>query len=347
MAASVAQHQNQEIAEGKREICHVEALAYVETRFEPATGEVEFEGQPAPFGLFALRSPELEQAAALVGLSVDEVRNADDANILAAAALLDRYAWESGIANDDRTNIWAWAPALEMFGNLSDPIMRSVFVREVFALLSRGVAVPLADKTTIVVAKYSGLHTTVESESIARVSSALRSPRAVWRPSPNFNSRGGRNPELVIIHTCEGSYAGCVSWLRNSASGGSAHYVVNESGSEISQLVEESSRAWHVSARYRSNLNGGRLTHLNGISINTLSIGIEHGGRASQSSWPQGQIDSSVALVRDITERNNIPRDRYHIVAHGQLQPENRVDPGPNWPSVSYLAATRVRGPSP
>ena len=317
----------------------LKAIAYVETRFEPAVGVVEFDGQPAPYGIFALRSPELEHAASLVGLSVDEVRGVDESNILAAAALLDHYAWESGIAQDDRTDVRAWAPALARLGNLDDPAMRDVFVREVFSVLNRGVAVPMTDKTTIVVAKHGGLQTAVENESIARVSRELRSPLAIWRPSPNFNSRGGRSPELVIIHTCEGSYAGCVSWLRNSASGVSAHYVVNESGSEISQLVEESNRAWHVSARYRSSLNEGRLAHLDGISINTLSIGIEHGGRASQSSWPQGQIDSSVALVRDITERNNIPRDRYHIVAHGQLQPENRVDPGPNWPWVSYLAA--------
>src|SRR6266705_6882371 len=32
-----------------------------------------------------------------------------------------------------------------------------------------------------------------------------------------------------------------------------------------------------------------------------------------------------------------IPRDWQHIVGHGQLQPANRTDPGPNWPWIPYL----------
>ena len=39
----------------------------------------------------------------------------------------------------------------------------------------------------------------------------------------------------------------------------------------------------------------------------------------------------------DITRDRGIPRDKLHIVAHGQLQPHNRIDPGPNWPWASYL----------
>jgi hypothetical protein len=79
------------------------------------------------------------------------------------------------------------------------------------------------------------------------------------------------------------------------------------------------------------------LTHREGRSTNDFSIGIEHGGFARQRSWPPAQISRSVRLVRDITGRHRIPRDRYHIVAHGRLQPENRTDPGPNWPWTSYI----------
>jgi hypothetical protein len=146
---------------------------------------------------------------------------------------------------------------------------------------------------------------------------------------------------LVVIHTCEGGYSGCVSWLRNTAAGASAHYVVKEDGREVSQLVDENRRAWHVAASYRPHLNNGVLPGLSGQSTNNFSIGIEHGGFARQTRWPQGQIDRSVSLVRDITGRHNIPRDRYHIVAHGRLQPESRTDPGANWPWTSYINAIR------
>ena len=65
----------------------------------------------------------------------------------------------------------------------------------------------------------------------------------MWRPSPNYNARPDpTDVAMIIIHTCEGSYSSCWSWLVNSASGVSAHYVVSESGGEISQLVRESSR---------------------------------------------------------------------------------------------------------
>ena len=53
---------------------------------------------------------------------------------------------------------------------------------------------------------------------------------------------------------------------------------------------------------------------------------------------PVAQIDASARLVCDVARRWQIPRDRLHIVAHGQLQPYNRTDPGANWPWADYLA---------
>jgi hypothetical protein len=141
----------------------------------------------------------------------------------------------------------------------------------------------------------------------------------------------------VIIHTCEGSYSSCWSWLANSASGVSAHYVVNETGSEVRALVDESNRAWHISANYDCGNNSGKECGNNGISTNSISVGIEHAGYASQSSWNSGLIQRSAELTCGITQRNSVPRDSYHIVGHGQLQPWNRTDPGPNWPWTDYI----------
>jgi N-acetyl-anhydromuramyl-L-alanine amidase AmpD len=162
---------------------------------------------------------------------------------------------------------------------------------------------------------------------------------SIWRPSPNYNARPSTpGIKMIIIHTCEGSYSSCWSWLTNSASGVSAHYVVNESGSEISQLVREVDRGWHVGATYSCSLNSNQECGLNGVSVNHFSVGIEHGGYASQTSFPAGQIDASAKLSCDIARDRSIPRDSYHIVAHGRLQPATRTDPGPNWPWSSYLS---------
>ena len=144
-----------------------------------------------------------------------------------------------------------------------------------------------------------------------------------------------------MIHSCEGNYAGCWGWLRNPASGASAHYVVKENGSEVTQLVRESGRAWHVSAAYDCSRAGGQQCNKNGVGTNSFSVGIEHAGFASQSSWQNGLIETSAKLTCDITRDHGVPRDRNHIVSHGQLQPWNRTDPGPNWPWNHYIDRVR------
>jgi hypothetical protein len=106
--------------------------------------------------------------------------------------------------------------------------------------------------------------------------------------------------------------------------------------------VRESNRAWHVAAAYECSRAGGSQCNRNGVSTNNFSVGIEHAGFASQASFPNGQIEASARLVCDITKSHNIPIDRSHIVGHGQLQPYNRVDPGPNWPWSHFIDRVRL-----
>ncbi|HYJ79433.1 MAG TPA: N-acetylmuramoyl-L-alanine amidase, partial [Longimicrobiaceae bacterium] len=76
----------------------------------------------------------------------------------------------------------------------------------------------------------------------------------------------------------------------------------------------------------------------NGVQSNHFTVGIEHGGYASQASFPAAQLDASARLACDVSRDHAIPRDRFHFVGHGQLQPYNRTDPGPSWPWTDYLA---------
>lgn len=315
----------------------LKALAYVETGLEAAQGEVEFDEQAPSFGYLGLRGEELVRAAALIGRTADEVIGDEALGLQAGAALLSAYGDEAGIGAADRGDPQAWRAAIARWGGLDEELQPG-FVNNVMAQLRDGVAVPMEDGTTLVIRKYAVSGVVEPDENgIGSTSSGLGAANVVWRPSPNFNSRSGSRVEMVVIHTCEGGYSGCASWLRNSRAQASAHYVVREDGREVSQLVDENNRAWHVAASYRKRLNDNRIPGREGQSVNTFSVGIEHGGRAAQRSWPAGQISRSVALVRDITGRHNIPRDRYHIVAHGRLQPESRTDPGPNWPWTSYI----------
>jgi N-acetyl-anhydromuramyl-L-alanine amidase AmpD len=312
------------------------AISYVETRWQMVEGHEEFSGLPPAHGLMALRGERLREGAARAGLRETLVRTDAAANVRAAAALLRSYADALGIAESDAD---AWAPVVARYSGIEAAAGQQAYVRDVYAVLA-------GRRSTT---SSGALPTRFAGARAADPCGPAPSPPltdqigAVWRASPNFDERMsgvGGNVHLVIIHSCEGSYAGCWSWLANASARVSAHYVVREDGAEITQLVRESSRAWHIAAVYDSALNSGHEGKLHGTQSNHFTIGVEHAGFASQTSWPIEQIDASARLVCDVAKRWQIPRDRLHIVSHAQLQPHNRTDPGSGWPWGDYL--TRI-----
>lgn len=333
------------------------AIGWVETRWQMVRGLEEFPGRPAAYGVMALRGEDLAAGAALAGVSVDAARNDPAANVRAAAALLDAWATRAGI---DRGKPGAWHPVLARYSGIDLPEGRAAYVRQVRGAAELGlrrlqggelatVALPVS------VGAVSGAQATTSGHAWpARVTNSSTDcalppdstggapdyAPAIWRPSPNFNFRPADStgmPRMIIIHTCEGAYTGCWSWLDNPVSQVSAHYVVDETGSEISQLVREQNRAWHIAATYDCSLDHGADCWLNGVQSNDFTVGIEHAGYASQASFPASQIEASAELVCHITRDRGIPRDWQHVVGHGQLQPENRTDPGEHWPWIDYM----------
>ncbi len=283
-------------------------VGWVETRWQMVRGAEEFPGRPAAFGVMGLRGEALERGAALAGVTIDAARHDPVANIRAAAALLAAYAADAG---------GDWDAATARFSGIDLAAGRVAYLGAVARPAPAATACQPPDST-----------------------GAPDFPSAVWRPSPNFDQRAADStgvPHMVIIHTCESNYASCWSWLDNPASQVSAHYVVNEDGSEISQLVREQARAWHIAALYDCTLNRGHECWRNGVQSNHFTVGIEQAGFASQDSFPRAQLDHSAALVCDITKDRAIPRDWQHIVGHGQLQPADRTDPGPHWPWIAFI----------
>lgn len=321
----------------------LKAIAHAETRFEMISGQQEFEGMPAAHGLMALRGEKLVEGARLAGVTEEAARTKPEENIRAAAALLSSYAEEAGL---DRSDVGAWAPVVVKLSGITNPEAQAEYVhRDVYGVMREGVVAQTPEGRVAVSLMPSEVAARFDSPRARAMLAGPDYAAAVWRPSPNYNSRptGSQGDvQMIVIHTCEGSYSSCWSWLTNSASGVSAHYVVKEDGSEISQLVRESNRGWHVGASYDPSLNGGTMGSLSGVSVNHFSVGIEHGGSASQSSFPSGQIEASAKLSCDITKGQAIPIDSYHIVAHGKLQPASRTDPGPNWPWSTYLSKVKT-----
>ncbi len=309
----------------------LQAVAYGMTSWQMVEGEVEFEGRSARFGIMGVPEEHLEDLGARLGVSAADVAYDRESNIRAGAMRLTELANGMGI---DRADVGAWAPAVALFADIPDEDGRSSFVyMDVYRFLEEGIVSELGTLPPM----------DVEIDYLETRSGSTGGDGrgAIWRPSPNYSSRPTSSigePAMVIIHTCEGSYSGCWSWLTNSSAGVSAHYVVNSDGTEVSQLVAESNKAWHIGASYECDLNSGVDCWRDGYSSNHFTVGIEHAGYSSQSTWHSGLLDRSAKLVCDITRTWGIPIDRYHVVGHGQLQPYNRVDPGPNWPWTDYLA---------
>lgn len=147
---------------------------------------------------------------------------------------------------------------------------------------------------------------------------------AQWRASPNFgHRRGGLKPEVLVLHyTGMESGQGAEDWLCTRESGVSAHYIVHEDG-RIVQMVRETARAWHA----------GKSSWKNASDVNSLSIGVEivnPGHEHGYPDFPEMQIEAVIALCRDICRRHPIPRQ--DIVAHSDVAPGRKIDPGEKFP---------------
>jgi N-acetylmuramoyl-L-alanine amidase len=108
----------------------------------------------------------------------------------------------------------------------------------------------------------------------------------------------------------------------------SSHYLIGDSPATIYRLVDEDRRAWHAGV---SEWQG--RTWLNGttIGIELVNQGFYQGpnGRYWQPFAP-AQIDALIPLLKDIVQRHQLPLGS--IIAHSDIAPQRKVDPGPLFP---------------
>jgi N-acetyl-anhydromuramyl-L-alanine amidase AmpD len=188
---------------------------------------------------------------------------------------------------------------------------------------------------------------TIEGQPFQRTGSADY-PGAIWNPaaSCNYSSRGSSSITHVTLHTVQGTYAGCISWFKNCNAQVSAHYVIRSSDGQITQMVREADKAWHVGTE------------------NPYTIGIEHEGYINNPSWyTAAMYNASAALVRNICQRRSIPANStwfgdactgstsaclvkscIRIKAHQQYVNQSHTDVGPNWDWNRYYQL--VAGPT-
>lgn len=161
---------------------------------------------------------------------------------------------------------------------------------------------------------------------------------ALWNPAAtcNFSSRQGVAISAITIHTVQGTYAGCISWFQNCAASVSAHYVIRSSDGQVTQMVNEADKAWHVG------------------SENPYTIGYEHEGYVNNPSWyTPAMYQASADLSRDIvnsgyginplrtfdgpaTSGTNLLGGCIKIKGHQHYANQTHVDPGINWDWEHY-----------
>ncbi len=173
-------------------------------------------------------------------------------------------------------------------------------------------------------------------------SSAIPLPEVIIERSPNFGERAaGTAVDSIVMHTTQTSLENTLRLFGGAAST-SAHFVVAENG-DIYQMVDTNLRAFH--ATY----------------YNSRSVGIEMvGDYMNADMWNDDNLGALVDLMSWIVsaypdiplthpegfDAYDFPGDRLPlpgIVAHGQVQPWNRGDPGEFFPWDDVLGDVAAR----
>jgi hypothetical protein len=309
---------------------------------------------PPVYGIMGLRDDahfghSLIDAAGLIGRTPGELARDPHLNILGAAALLHSL----GRGNSATTPLEAWEAAAARFSGIPQPEIARVYTYDVFNGLMQGRASPayrvsphaVSLERIYGVALLSTLSAPrivvpVEAARAGRVStlSADYSP-ALWNAAASCDYTVGRTVAItnITIHTTQGSYASTISWFQDCSSQVSAHYVVRSSDGQITQMVLEKDKAWHVG------------------SENGYTIGIEHEGFIDNpTAWyTDAMYNASALLTRDICNSygfdktriydgslgwNAVISDHATYVAKGHVNYPNQThqDPGSGWNWAKY-----------
>jgi chitodextrinase len=310
------------------------------------------------YGVMALRnknawhSDSLGEGIGLTKGNAEKIVKDPGSNINAAAAVLSAYANQMKIDRSKGLQEWLY-PVIKYAG--LDPEYSRMFAMEVFEQLLTGLkCVNAAGETFQFGPQDIGNIDLSDLEPASAVRSQGTSPLtarpnqlyspltaqygpAVWYPAASCNYQtGSYSKNTVVIHTIEGSAAGCLSWFNNCSAQVSAHYVSSQAGG-IWQCVDEWYRAWHVGC------------------ANNYCIGIENEGYASDASHPQAQYDAVGLLVRDICDSWGIPKSHNacppgvlgHVDINNCVCGGTHWDPGGGWDWGYFMGVVTGAPPPP
>lgn len=169
---------------------------------------------------------------------------------------------------------------------------------------------------------------------------------AIWKGAHprNFSSgRAGYRPEAIVIHIMDGTLVGTDAWFNDAASRVSAHYGVGKSGA-VHQYVKEVDSAHHAGTIVRPTWPLLKQR----VNPNFYTLGIEHEGfGAAGTAWPAAMLEASLALVRELAGRWDIPMDERHIIPHRMIRANKPHCPGIDMAAYLDRLAAGPAAPAP
>jgi N-acetyl-anhydromuramyl-L-alanine amidase AmpD len=169
-----------------------------------------------------------------------------------------------------------------------------------------------------------------------------RAPHVVARPREAFrmsvanqSGRGGAAIMLIVLHDTEGANLPGIRDLRGLGAffdtrgvDASAH-VGNDAEGNAARFVEDGEKAWHCAA------------------FNSVALGIEQIGFASQRSWPEAQLRCTAQYIAHWSQEHHIPI--VHSIRHGVCRHSDlgaagggHSDPGTAYPLARVLQMARA-----
>ncbi|MCG3198798.1 MAG: hypothetical protein GHCLOJNM_03305 [bacterium] len=296
----------------------LEAIAQVETNWTHIGPSID-----RGWGILHLvenpYSDTLGEAAKLLGVDRQTLKDDVAANIRGAAALLAEYA---GKERSSFACIEDWLGPAARFSGLATEDLRNLQAETYFRVLREGVetkrlfgdSVRIEPDPSVKIASPSGVQANEKSTDYPPALTSLA-------PSCNFTSGRNHSIDTFVNHWIgTGTYAGAISWFLTCESSVSAHFVIRASDGQVTQCVRVADTAYHagaVSAPYN----------------NSRSIGVEHEVTlANPAQWNSpALLNSSTTLARYFCDLYGIPKTRAlpGVRGHMEMPGTGTACPGP------------------
>lgn len=286
-------------------------------------------------------------AAGLVGATEQQVRTDPATNVRAGATLLARYARQSNGGRLPST-VGGWYAAAARYSGSGSRAGATLFADDVFATIRTGAARRTGDGQQVNLAAQPAVRPDISGLAQLHLTADASTPRtecprsiscnfvpAAYKlndpadPTSYGNYDTANRPtdlkvDTIVLHDTESSYASTVATFTTSTSYVSAHYVVRSGDGFVTQFLPTKYVAWQAGNWY----------------VNTHSVGIEQEGYAVEGAtwYTEPLYHATSQLVRYLTAKYDVPRDRLHIIGHDNVPgigPAHTAgmhwDPGPFW----------------